>query len=225
MAAMKVVSAVLVGFLALSAASQEAPTAASLNAKAVAAYQAKDYAAFLKLELQAHQLEPENPQFIYNVACGEALNGHAAEAIQFLDKLLDQKLDFGAETDPDLASARSSPEWKAFETRLAALRKPFIRSQVAFTLPDPGLLATGIASDSQTGDVFVASVRKRKVLRRTPHGDVSDFIHQGQDGFLAGTPWRWTLREGFSTRRPPRFPIWWDTKKPTMDGRDCLPLI
>ncbi len=67
---MKVVSAVLVGFLALSAASQEAPTAASLNAKAVAAYQAKDYAAFLKLELQAHQLEPENPQFIYNVACG-----------------------------------------------------------------------------------------------------------------------------------------------------------
>ncbi len=184
---MKVVlSAVLYGLFALSGASQEVPTAASLNARAVAAYRAKDYAAFLKLEQQVHELEPENPRFIYNVACGEALNGHPAEAIQFLDKLLEQKLDFGAETDPDLASARASPEWKAFETRLAGLRKPFIRSQVAFTLPDPGLLATGIASDPQTGDVLVASVRKRKILRRTPHGEVSDFIHQGQDGFLAG---------------------------------------
>jgi sugar lactone lactonase YvrE len=187
MAAMKVVLfAVLYGLFALSVGSQEVPNAATLNAKAVAAYQAKDYYAFLKLEQQAHELEPKNPQIVYNLACGEALNGHPAEAIQFLDKLLQQKLDFGAETDPDLTSARSSPEWKAFETRLAALRKPLIRSQVAFTLPDPELLATGMASDPETGDIFVASVRKRKILRRTPHGEVSDFIHQGQDGFLAG---------------------------------------
>jgi sugar lactone lactonase YvrE len=187
MAAMRVVlPGVLCGLFALSVASQGVPTAASLNAKAVAAYQAKDFAAFLRLGQQAHALEPENPQYMYNVACGEALNGHPAEAIQFLDKLLEERLDFGAETDPDLARARSSPEWKAFETRLAALRKPLIRSQVAFTLPDPELLATGIVSDPETGDVFVASVRQRKILRRTPRGKVSDFIHPGQDGFLAG---------------------------------------
>jgi hypothetical protein len=186
MAAMKKVPAVLCCLFALSVASQEIPTAASLNAQAFAAYRAKDYTAFLKLEQQAHEHEPENPQFIYNVACGEALNGHPGEAIQFLDKLLDQKLDFGAETDPDLASARTAPEWKAFETRLAALRKPLIKSQIAFILPDPELVATGIAIDPKTGNVFVASVRKRKILRRTPNGEVSDFIHQGQDGFLAG---------------------------------------
>jgi hypothetical protein len=91
---MKVVLfAVLYGLFALSVGSQEVPNAATLNAKAVAAYQAKDYYAFLKLEQQAHELEPKNPQIVYNLACGEALNGHPAEAIQFLDKLLQQKLD------------------------------------------------------------------------------------------------------------------------------------
>lgn len=174
------------GLLAVSVQCQEAPTPASLNARAVAAYRGKDYAAFLKLEQQAHELEPDNPRFIYNLACGEALNGHPSEAVPFLDKLLNLKLDFGAETDPDLASLRAAPDWKGFETRLAALRKPLVRSQIAFTLPDVNLLATGIASDPQTGDIFIASVKKRKILRRTARGELSDFIPQGQDGFLAG---------------------------------------
>ncbi len=183
---MKVVLAVLCELLAVSVASQEPPTPASLNTKAIAAYQAKDYGAFLRLEQQALHLEPENPQFTYNVACGEALNGHPAEAIPFLDRLLAQKLDFGAATDPDLASVRATPEWKGFETRLAALRRPLVKSQVAFTLPDVHLLATGIASDPQTGNIFIASVRKRKILRRTAQGKLSDFIREAQDGFLAG---------------------------------------
>jgi hypothetical protein len=57
---------------------------------------------------------------------------------------------------------------------------------MAFTLPDPQLIATGVAIDSRTGDAFIASVRERKILRRTRDGKISDFIHQGQDGFLAG---------------------------------------
>src|ERR1700757_4756846 len=113
---MKVVSAILCGLFALSVASQEIPTPTSLHAKAVAAYHAKDYGGFLKYENQARELEPENPPFIYNVACGEALNGHPLEAIRFLDKLIALKLDFGAEPDPDLVNARAAPEWKSFET-------------------------------------------------------------------------------------------------------------
>lgn len=186
MAAMKIFPAVLCGLLAVGVGAQEIPTPAALNAKALAAYNAKNYGEFLSYEKRALELEPENPQFIYNVACGEALNGHPGEAIRFLDSLLAEKLDLGAETDPDLTSIRTAPEWKGFETRLAALRKPLIRSQVAFTLPDPNLLATGIATDPRTGDIFIASVRKRKILRRTLRGELSDFIREAQDGFLAG---------------------------------------
>jgi sugar lactone lactonase YvrE len=69
---------------------------------------------------------------------------------------------------------------------LAELRKPLVHSDVAFKLADPAIVATGIAVDPRTGDTYIASVRERKILRRTRQGTVSDFIAQGQDDFLAG---------------------------------------
>jgi len=161
-------------------------TADDLNARAVQAYQAKDYARFLDLEQKALALDPENPRWAYNVACGEALTGHAAEAVRVLDGLAERQLDMGAEADGDFAGIRQTAEWREFTARLAALRKPVARSQVAFTLDDPGLVATGLAVDPTTGDVYVASVRERKIVRRTREGRVSDFVSTGQDGFLAG---------------------------------------
>src|SRR5262249_28014463 len=92
----------------------------------------------------------------------------------------------GAETDPDFAGIRNTPEWTAFQSRLAELRKPLVHSQVAFTLPDPAIMATGIAVDAKTGNTYIASVRQRKILRRTKQGVVSDFIQPAQDGFMAG---------------------------------------
>ncbi len=160
-------------------------TAASLNAAAIKAYQQKDYAAFLGYEKRASALEPENPRFIYNVACGESLTGNTAEAIRLLNQLGDRKLDLGAETDDDFAPIRKSPGWTDFQAKLAELRKPVVHSEAAFKLPEPGLLATGIAIDSRTGDTYVGSVRARKIVRRTKNGKVSDFVREGQDGFLA----------------------------------------
>jgi sugar lactone lactonase YvrE len=167
--------------------SQETPaTAEALNAEAIKAYQAKDYGRFLAYEKQALALDPDNPRVMYNVACGESLAGNAPEAVRLLDQLLLKKIDLGAETDDDFAAIRKTPEWQAFESRLAELRKPLVRSRTAFTLSDPTIVATGIAVDPKTGDSFIASVRQRKILRRTKQGVVSDFIQQAQDGFLAG---------------------------------------
>lgn len=44
----------------------------------------------------------------------------------------------------------------------------------------------GIAVDAATGDTYIASLRKRKIIRRTRTGVVSDFIREAQDGFLGG---------------------------------------
>jgi sugar lactone lactonase YvrE len=166
----------------------QAPASSSedLNAEAIKAYQAKDYARFLEYAKRALALEPDSPRLIYNVACGEALRGNAAEAVRLLDRLLTRKLDLGAEGDDDFTSIRKTPEWNGFVSRLAELRKPLVRSHVAFKLADPNLVAAGIAVDTRTGDVYIASVRERKILRRTKKGVVSDFIHEAQDGFLSG---------------------------------------
>lgn len=126
------------GLAAAAAVAGQDPAvkAAKLNAEAVKAYQAKDYAQFLAYEKQAVELDPRNPQVLYNVASGEALQGNASEAVHFLDQLLAQKLDFGAESDPDFAKVRGTQEWTSFLSRLAELRKPVVRSRIAFTIAD-----------------------------------------------------------------------------------------
>lgn len=163
-----------------------ANTPAALSEAAIKAYRQKDYAGFLANEKRALELQPANPRFLYNVACGQSLTGHAAEAVRLLDQLADRKLDLGAETDDDFAGIRKSPEWAEFLSRLAALRKPVVRSEIAFKLSDPTLMAIGVAIDPQNGDTYIASLRERKIVRRTKAGEVSDFVREGQDGFLAG---------------------------------------
>ena len=183
-------AAFLTAALATSAWSQttapELPnTPEALNAAAIKAYQAKDYAAFLADEKKALDLEPGTPRLIYNVACGEALLGNAAEAVRGLEILVDHRLDLGAEKDDDFTRIRSTPEWARFLASLAELRKPIVRSQMAFQLDDPGLIATGVAVDAASGDTYIASIRERKIVRRTSKGVVSDFVTQGQDGIFA----------------------------------------
>jgi sugar lactone lactonase YvrE len=182
------ITALLCGIFAIPVLSyQERPvTVADLNAEAYKAYEAKDYGRFLEYEKRALALQPDNPRLLYNVACGESLQGNAQAAVRLLDQLLSLKLDLGAQTDADFSGIRQTPEWTAFAARLEALRKPVARSAVAFTLPDPAIVATGIAVDPKTGNTYIASVRQRKILRRTKQGVVSDFIQQAQDGFLAG---------------------------------------
>lgn len=184
-----VVAVCLVSAAPLSRAqpNQEARARAyDLDAQAAQAYRAKDYARFLELEQQALAADPENPRWAYDVACGQALRGDAAAAVRQLNGLVARQIDYGAATDGDFSKIRDTPEWREFIARLEQLRKPIERSQVAFTLEDPGLMATGLAVDRRSGDVYIASVRERKIVRRTRDGHVSDFVPQSQDGFLGG---------------------------------------
>lgn len=162
-------------------------TERNLANAAIKAYQAKDYAQFLALEKQILAMDAENPRVIYNVACGESLQGNASEAVRLLNQLTSRKLDLGAESDSDFAGIRKTTEWTAYEAKLADLRQTVVaKSKVAFTLEDPQLVAAGIAYDSKTGAVFIASVRERKIVKRAKSGAVSDFVREGQDGFLSG---------------------------------------
>lgn len=154
---------------------------ASLSAKA---HDAKDYATFLKLEKQLLTLSPSSPTAIYNVACGEALLGHPAEAFVQLDKLLALHFDLGAETDPDFIKIKSTPGWSEFLSRMAVMRQPLIKSTIAFTLPEKGLLASDIAVDAALGNFYIASARERKIVKHAKDGTVTDFATE-KDGLFA----------------------------------------
>jgi sugar lactone lactonase YvrE len=181
-----VLCAACVLFFSTASPAQDTPaTPEALTAAAITAYKARNYVDFLANEKRALALDPANPQLIYNVACGEALTGNAAEAVRHLDDLVARKLDLGAETDDDFAAIRKTSEWASFISKLTDLRKPLVHSTPAFSLWDPELIATGIAVDPRTGDTFVASVRERKIVRRTKLGAVSNFVSEAHDGFMA----------------------------------------
>jgi sugar lactone lactonase YvrE len=158
----------------------------SLSKAAAASYQAKDYPAFLTLEKRALARAPGEPRTTYNVACGEALTGHAAAAVQVLNQLLASGLDIAADKDPDFSGIVQTPEWNQFKERLEAARQPMVRSTTAFTLPDKGLIATSIAVDERMGDTYIGSVRERKIVKRKKDGTLSDFATE-KDGLLAVT--------------------------------------
>ena len=158
---------------------------ATLRVKAAEAHRAKDWPALLEATRKLRDLDPNRPGNIYNLACAEALNGHAVASARLLDELLDKGIDFGLEDEADLASARGSDAFAPLLRRAAEMKKPVGGSEVAFQLQEKDLLTEGIAYDPVTRVFFVSSVHRRKIVRRSPAGSVSDFVREGQDGIEA----------------------------------------
>ena len=160
-----IAACLLVACISLPSVAQvDSPQA--LVARAARAYEAKDYDTFLVLEKQLWTFAPNDPRTIYNVASGQALTNHPADAVSELDKILTMHLDFAAEKDPDFGSILKTPEWARYQERVAALRKPTGISTVAFTIADKGLVASSIAVDDTSGDDYIGSLRQRKILKR-----------------------------------------------------------
>jgi hypothetical protein len=156
----------------------------SLAKAALDAYQTRDYASFLALEERALALSPDDPRTLYNVACGQALTSHPVEAVRLLDRLVARGLDLGADEDPDFTGIHKTPGWADFEQKLLQLRKPLVRSTIAFTLPDKDLIATSLAMDEETGATYIASSHERKIIKRAKDGTLTDFATQ-KDGLFA----------------------------------------
>lgn len=175
-------------FLGAAAGSgQDAPRdeVQSLRVRAADAHRAKDWPALLEATRRLRDLDPVRPGNIYNLACAEALNGHAEASARLLYELLDRGIDYGIGQDADLASARAEPVFEPLLRRVAELGRRTGSSEVAFRLPEKDLLTEGIAYDPASRSFFVSSVHRRKILRRSADGKISDFKAEGQDGLEA----------------------------------------
>jgi sugar lactone lactonase YvrE len=171
--------------VALAASARAEDDVAHVHERMLAAYRAKDWPAFLEHAKKLAALEPGDVRFVYDVACAEALNGHASEAARQACVVLDRKLDLGFATDADFAAVRDTPEFRPVLERIAALAKPVGHADLAFALADAQQIPEGIAFDPASGTWFVSSVHERKIVQRAADGAVSDFVAEGQDGLWA----------------------------------------
>jgi sugar lactone lactonase YvrE len=117
---------------------------------------------------------------MYRLAQALARAGQADEAVRWVKSALDQGLDLDL-GDAAFASLRDREDWKEQLAR-AEGGKPVATSRLAFRIPDPELIPEGIAWDPKTGDFFVGSLHKKKIVRVGRDGRARDFAAAGQDG-------------------------------------------
>jgi hypothetical protein len=123
-----------------------------------------------------------HPEAVFAMAKAEALLGHAAAALDWLNAYAAMGLVRDAGAEPDLASLRQASGFAAVLARLDANRRPVSRSSRAFTLPDPELLTEDIAYDPGARRFFVSSIREGKIVAIDARsGAAGDFVPAGRD--------------------------------------------
>lgn len=128
------------------------------------------------------QVSPDHRGLWVEMAAAYARAGNDLDAVKWLEKAIDRKLDFDLAGNPDFARLLAKPVGKALLTRAEANRRVVQRGKVAFQIPQKDLIPEGIAHDPKTGDFFVGSTLQRKIVRIDKAGKASDFTTSGQDG-------------------------------------------
>jgi len=194
----------------------EAPAPPKSNAALVrearAAYGRGDKAAFLAIYEDLARRRPGEIFTLYNLACARALNGQTAEAVRALEDILAHRVASNLDADTDFDSIRQTEGYRRVVEKMTALRKERVSSGAAraFTIPEKGFVAEGVAYDPVTKAFFVSSVRRRRIVRVTRDGALSDFVAAGRDG----------LRSALGMRVDPKRRTLWVASEaiPSMDG-------
>ncbi len=156
-----------------------------LNEAASAAYKAKNHAAYRDRLREMQRFAPGHPLLVYKLAGAEALLGNTRAALAALRVFADMGMTGDAAADPDLASLRPSPRFQVLLRRLDRNKAPVSHSEKVFALEDKDFLSEDIAWDAARETFYLSSVHRRKIIRRTADGRVSDFIASGRDGVWA----------------------------------------
>ncbi|MCP5053021.1 MAG: hypothetical protein GY940_37990 [bacterium] len=172
--------------------SQENKTKAKLKtiddyySEAGAAYQKKDYGAYLENLKGAFRLHPGFNGLKCHLAGAYALNGKKKESLEILKTAVDMGLIYPEERKSDFDSLKDSEEFKGLWEKLRSNRSATDNSRVAFVIPEKDLIPEGITHNPKTGSFYVTAIYKRKIVQISPGGKVSDFISHKQDGFWGG---------------------------------------
>ncbi len=152
-----------------------------------AAYQRGDKAAFLSIYEELARRRPGDIFTLYSLACARAVNGRADSAVRTLEEILVHRVASNLDLDGDFAAIRQTEGYKRVLAGMNALRKERVASGAAraFTIPEKGFIAEGVAYDPVTRSFFVGSIRHRKIVRIDAAGKVSDFVPAARDGLLS----------------------------------------
>lgn len=129
--------------------------------------------------------QPTNMPWIYLLATYHDKAGQTGEVVRLLTRL--DELGWQHGVSPIAFPNSRGSAFRNAAAKLASREPRVRRASLEFPLTGhKDLVPEGIAYDPE-GDVFyVSGIYRRKVVRVTPDGRITDFVAEGQDGMLGG---------------------------------------
>ena len=158
-------------FFALSLSAQN--DLRSIYNAGIEAYKAEDFKQFLYHFQRADSVSPDHPTITYNLAAAYAKNNSYNESLVYIKKAILMNTAFKPEEDEDFVEMLELPDFKELMTLREDLNKEIKSSAVAFSNSEKDLHPESVAFDPRSGDFFLNSVRKGKVVRY--HAKTSSF--------------------------------------------------
>lgn len=168
--------------LLFAAAAPQAPKAIEqlnvLLQQAQSAKMAGDMQAHLAAVLKLQDLLNHSPEAVESAALAYAAAGDDRRALDSLQEFAamgqtDEKLIGGKRQE--FSRLAGNPRYAAIVHRLKANDTGVERADLAFTIPDQGLLPEDIDYDPASRSFLITSILEKKIVRMTPNGKVSDF--------------------------------------------------
>ena len=181
--------------LILTACSPKKPPAASYSTeKMMATYQAANKAYQLG-EMDLYQdsmsklvhMVPSYPPFLYQYAQSLAINNQLMESLPYLDQLIAMRPSIARNIAGDSAFdlLHKDHHFQGILYESKAQHTPIDKSELVYRLPEKDLIPEGMTIDQSTGNIYVSSIYKRKIIVITPEGNIRDFIPSKFEGILA----------------------------------------
>ncbi len=175
-------AAILASAAAAPAAANPAPTWEEVQHAAKLAHDRGDYRTYREDCQRLLVLLSGHPDLVVAMAKAEALLGHPAAAMEWLNRFAGMGLTRDVAAEPDLASLEKAAGMAALLARVSANGKPVSRAARAFTLADPELLTEDIAYDPARRRFLVSSIREAKIVAiDAGTGAATDFVPAGRD--------------------------------------------
>jgi sugar lactone lactonase YvrE len=164
--------------LALSLYAEER-TAQQVSQDAKAAYDRKDYPAYLAEMQTLAAMRPGNPIVLANLGGAFALNGEHDEALAQFERLAAMRVAVDL-ADHDFDAIRETPRFRAAAARIEKARTERVHKATKIvTIPQQGLITEAVVWDAKTKTFLVSANHKKKIVRVDMQGRITDFATEG----------------------------------------------
>jgi len=176
-------------------------------------YQKKDYPNFYESLKLANQLHPYHQGILYQLGVAEALTDRPEESISHLTKAIYINADYDL-TIPELESLEDRVDYDRLLELQSKLQTPIVKSDTAFSVKDRELHIESITYNPKKGEFYLGSIRKRKIIKITKNGEVSDFTKSAE----------WGLASVFGLKVDAKRKLLWacSSPMPEMENYDSL---